>query len=259
MRGEPVPARLYVLLATQAPVGLILRRGPTSYVCTIRWDRRNDAFKVGQWLRGRIYEDFCDLSPDGKHFIYFARKKDPYTAISRAPYLKAVVLIPQRDGWGGGGLFTAPRTYALSRGEGAEGASTKEVRFDPAYPLTEPSVLAARLLRDGWRRVKPTKAAKGVVFEKPIIHGWVLQRIEHTKPKRSGKSSDLVEHRLIQSNTGLAIEGPDWEWADFADGRVYWAAKGKLWAAKPFHRELVRQKELADFNAMKYEQLLAPY
>ncbi len=56
------PACLHVLLARQAPVGVVIRRGPSKAVCTIAWDRKRDQFQIGQWLRGRIYERRADLS-----------------------------------------------------------------------------------------------------------------------------------------------------------------------------------------------------
>src|SRR4051794_37027692 len=65
-RGK-FPARLHVLLARDANVGLVIRRGPSKSVCTILWNRERDTFKLGQWMRGRIYERRSDLSPDGLH------------------------------------------------------------------------------------------------------------------------------------------------------------------------------------------------
>jgi hypothetical protein len=91
---------------------VIIRLDPSNSVCTLLWDRRNDTFKLAQWLRGRIYERRCDLSPDGKHFIYFAMigkwvepMKGSWTAIYRAPYLNAPALWPWGDCWNGGGLL----------------------------------------------------------------------------------------------------------------------------------------------------------
>ena len=66
------PARVHPILARKANTAVIIRRGPSKSVCTLLWDRSNYTFKLCQWLRGRIYDRRCDLSPDGKHFIYFA-------------------------------------------------------------------------------------------------------------------------------------------------------------------------------------------
>ena len=75
------PPRLFVILARDAPVGLIL-------------------------------------------FLYFAMQgsrfptsyKGTWTAVSRAPWLHALVLWPHGDTWGGGGRFLAPRKVALRTG-----------------------------------------------------------------------------------------------------------------------------------------------
>lgn len=75
----------------------------------------------GAWFKGRIYEDKCDLSPDGKLFVYFALKgsynehglPNTWTALSRPPWLKALALWPHGDTYFGGGRFTANRELAL--------------------------------------------------------------------------------------------------------------------------------------------------
>ena len=68
------PARLHAILARRGPNAVVFRRGPSDKVAVIGWDRSNDTFTLGQWLRGRIYPLRCDLSPKGEHLIYFAAK-----------------------------------------------------------------------------------------------------------------------------------------------------------------------------------------
>lgn len=88
----------------------------------ILWDTAKDTFEHGAWFRGRIYEDRCDLSPDGELLVYFAlqgsRNQTSYqgswTAVSRPPWLHALALWPQGDTWGGGGQFTADRKLTLA-------------------------------------------------------------------------------------------------------------------------------------------------
>ena len=120
MPSQRPPARLHVLMATHAPYAVIIRRGPARRVCTIGWDRKTDRFEIGQWLRGRIYEERADLSPDGRHLIYFAANfnwhsetKGTWTAISRAPYIKAISIWAKGDTYFGGGLFLDGRTALL--------------------------------------------------------------------------------------------------------------------------------------------------
>ena len=109
-RKDPKPrarrkCRLSVILARDAPVGVIFRRGPTNWTQVIRWNTATDTFDAGQWFKGRIYERRCDLSPSGEKLIYFAakhhlaRNPDPsyrssWTAISKIPYLTALALWP---------------------------------------------------------------------------------------------------------------------------------------------------------------------
>lgn len=113
-------ARLFVIPARDEPVALIVRRGPSDWCHLIQWETRRDVFTHGAWIRARIYEDRCDLSPDGKLFIYFARGRptDPsythaWTAISRVPWLFALTLWPQGTTYYGGGRFVENRTIAL--------------------------------------------------------------------------------------------------------------------------------------------------
>jgi hypothetical protein len=53
---------------------VVIRLGPSKSVATLLWDRKRNTFHMGQWLKGRIYERRCDLSPDGKHLIFFAMR-----------------------------------------------------------------------------------------------------------------------------------------------------------------------------------------
>src|SRR5574341_2274100 len=106
--SKPFPPRLHAVLASQAPVGVVFRRGPANAVCSVLWDRKKDKFQVGQWLRGRIYERRADISPDGRHMIYFANKGGgAWTAVSRVPWLKAISYYEKNNCWLGGGLFTS--------------------------------------------------------------------------------------------------------------------------------------------------------
>lgn len=109
---------LFVIPARDASVAVILRRGPSAWYHVILWETRCDDFIHGAWFKGRIYEEKCDLSPDGKLFIYSVYQgsrvgssfTDSWTAVSRPPWLHALVLWPQGTTYGGGGQFTSPLT-----------------------------------------------------------------------------------------------------------------------------------------------------
>jgi hypothetical protein len=116
-------AKLHVITARDEPIAVILRRGPSAWYHVILWQTRRDTFSHGAWFKGRIYEDKCDLSPDGSLFVYFVHQGSrggtefthAWTAVSRPPWLHALVLWPQGTTYGGGGQFTAPRElYGVS-------------------------------------------------------------------------------------------------------------------------------------------------
>jgi hypothetical protein len=271
-RGK-FPARLHVLLAREAKVGLVIRRGPSKSVCTILWDRKSDTFKLGQWMRGRIYERRCDLSPAGRKFIYFAMNarsqsetKGSWTAISRAPHLKAIALFAKGDCWHGGGLFLSNREFWLNDGYGhTQLRSSSEVQRNvsgqpPRYFGGEClTVYYNRLQRDGWV-MREEEYQGATLFEKKLPRTWVLRKLAFAEvgaPPGRGCYWDAHELRHESTNTVLAF--PEWEWADYVDGRVVWAAEGQLRAARLGRGELLREKLLHDFNDMKFEAIAAPY
>lgn len=123
MRAASV-CRIFVIFARDAYVAVILRRGPSKWVQVIKWDTRHDTFDDGAWFHGRIYEERCDLSPDGELFVYFAAKHSrhsaddgfgySWTAVSRPPWLYALALWPNECGtWLGGGRFLTNRELSI--------------------------------------------------------------------------------------------------------------------------------------------------
>ncbi len=122
----PAP-RLFVIMARDAPVAVVIRRGPAAWTQLSSWRTDSDEFVVGAWFRGRIYPEKCDLSPDGRLFVYaafqgsrlFTSATQSWTAISRAPWLHALALWPMGTTYGGGGRFLDERRLVL-RGIGVD-------------------------------------------------------------------------------------------------------------------------------------------
>jgi hypothetical protein len=334
-RPEPVPARLHVILAREAPKAVIFRRGPSGQVCTVGWDLETDTFTTGQWLKGRIYEYRSDLSPDGELMIYFAtdfRRPDTirqyaeklreekfgprdengpdqwkdisrqlketgeqleeinrtksaelarfaatpeasapsWTAISRAPYLKALDLWFNGTAWNGGGLFLDNRKAWLNAP--APGIATlRRARFDLKLDISQdfpfdtyyggecPGVYFPRLLRDGW--TAKHQAENSIVYEKPLAFGWALQKLFVNGPPRgSGYGCYWERHRIINPVRRLKIDGTGWRWADYdaPRSRILYAKNGMLFAL-PVAEDFGTPVMLRNFNDMKFEPLKAPY
>ena len=258
-------------------MGVVIRRGPSRQVCTLLWDRRTDTFALGQWLKGRIYERRCDLSPDGTHFIYFAMdgkwhslSKGSWSAISLAPFLKAMTFFPKGDCWNGGGLFIENDRYWLN-GDGchARRRDTTILHRDESYRPTGGrggeclSVYYPRLLRDGW--ILNDHLSAGItdqcdVFEKALGNGWILRKYAHAQVgSPMGKGCYWDEHELVRSQSDLCLKQPEWEWADLDGTRLIWAKTGLLWTGSLTEAGLVESRLLYDFNGMTFERRTAPY
>jgi hypothetical protein len=272
-----ISARIHVLFAPKAKVGVVIRRGPSKTVCTMLWDRRTDEFTLGQWLRGRIYERRCDLSPDGKHFMYFAMNGiwesavgGSWTAISLVPYLKAVTLYPKGDCWYGGGLFLDNRTYWLNGASGhRQPTKLGKLKADPLYTPT-PSyggeclgVYYHRLQRDGWRYVEHVDVDDDSafdLFEKELWWGWTLRKFAHASLKHGiGQGVYHDGHELSRDATSEQFKFHKWEWADYDGHRILWATEGKIFAADLRKNGLGDARELYDFNNMRFSAIKAPY
>ncbi len=275
--AHAVPPRLHVLLARDSAQAVVIRRGPTRHTAVIGWDRKTDRFQLGQWLYGRIYERRCDLSPDGKHLIYFAMNgrwssaaKGSWTAISRVPYLKAVSLFAKGDCWHGGGLFQTPARYWLNDGYGHE-TQLEDLRLQraPEYPWHEgyggecPGVYYIRLQRDGWK-IKHTHLEGGhdqiTLFEKRINGHWHLRKHAHaTVHHPVGRGVYHDTHDLFNARTEETIPKPEWEWAEVDGSRIVWAQGGRIHAGRVEAKGLKGEQVLHDFNGMVFERLAAPY
>jgi len=247
-----VKPRLYVLLARNAPVGLVIRRGPAKTSCVIRWDRTKDRFQVGQWMRGRIYERRCDIAPDGLHWIYFVltgqwgtETKGSYTVLARTPWLRALTLFPEGNTWSGGGLFTGPKEYWVCSGSAPLEKVTRPTppRIDPIF-YPQGGIEDMRLRRDGWVLYEGN-------YERPLPKGWVLRK---TAPgyRKEG-------HGLLHRERQIWLDLPAWEWADWDNGSLVWAEEGCLYRGPLTSKGPGEPELLYDFGPMKFEAIKAPY
>jgi hypothetical protein len=257
--GPNVAARLHVMLARDAPFAVILRRGPSKQVCTIGWNLNDDTFTVGQWLKGRIYERNCDLSPDGQHLLYHAVKFRPidggwqeYTVLSRAPYLKAVKI------WSGkgfyGGVWLDNNHFALHGYD--DGPQLSLFRVSPVGEIEDAPELAQitdptqwRFQRDGWKGSNALVPSGSVEWMKEFA-GWELKL-----KGNGGEVTYAIRGRRLEKTFDCAR----WQWTDFRGERLLWAQDGKIFAAKIWEGGHGPIQQLADFNNRTFEPIAAPY
>ena len=275
-------------MARDAPVAVLLRRGPTNWVELIRWDTSNDTFERGQWFHGRIYERRCDLRPSGNLFVYFAAKHNPkqfqsdytsaWTAVSRPPYFTALSLWPKGDCWDGGGWFEADRRLHLNH----YGDPQPHPNHLAHKKLQVETNLCGRgedlpiyndiLQAKGWTRhvsgnhpssraARETSGASPLRASDPTNKVWFhseagltlrmeLENIDFQKPGGPYHFGHLV----MREEDGEWLQVIDAEWADWdQQGRLVYSQHGKLYAAKPLGQRL-DFVELADFTNDKPQE-----
>jgi hypothetical protein len=235
---------MHVILARQADVGVILRRGPTRWWRITLWDTRRDTFQPGQWFHGRIYPEKCDVSPNGKLFLYFAAKfanRDPsygdsWTAVSRPPYLTALALWPVGGTYGGAGVFIDDRTVAISN------LSPETHPDHPPGPLRILDWSSARNRDSGWMgelapgartRYKEFRKACGNLvlgLEPPASYGGLPRRSVYTLYK-----ANLEPLAMFEAH-----------WADWDQhGRLVATAGGRVLSGKLTRKKALVWRQLA--------------
>lgn len=271
------PPRIHVIVARDAPVAVVFRRGPTKVAATFLWDLDRDTVTVGQWFKGRIYPMRADLSPDGKHMIYFAmdgrwssESKGSWTAVSRAPFLKALAFYPKGDCWYGGGLWRDNHQYWLNDGElkairlSSDVVQTHKIELPAGRTSGEcPGVYFNRLMRDGWQFIHQVNIGRHKtedVFDRRISDNARLVkhfRAELDHPE--GKGVYWEEHKIIGPERQLIAAFPEWEWADVYSSNILWASAGCLYRGEVGTDGILKETMVADLNGLQFEAIAAPY
>ena len=107
---------LHLFFATENSRAVVLYRAKNGLFRLITWETKEDSFEPGQWLKSTIDVSKCALSPDGRHFSFFALSKDAkdwYQAISKPPFFTAVELFSGLTPIGCGAHFLNRDTISL--------------------------------------------------------------------------------------------------------------------------------------------------
>ncbi len=234
--GVDIPApRLFGIPAADAPVVAVIRRGPTDWCHVGRWDVEHDRYESGSWLHGTISPQKCDLSPDGRWFVYSAMKHGDwaagtiYEAVSRLPWLTALAA------WNAGTTYTRGVHFTTAAGESALGApdvgDAAPLLARYGLDLVAPAQFAVERRR-GWvesadtvprEQRGPWDEGDGVTMEKPQPGGSLTLVV--TGGYAGHRSSpDWYEPAEYALSDGADLTVLDAQWAD-------WDHKGRLLAA----------------------------
>lgn len=231
--------RIFGIRARDAGVVAVIRRGPAAWCHVSRWDPYHGEIVHGAWLKGRIYPQRCDVSPDGRWLVALVLKSgarwsvgDAYLAVSRLPWLTALAA------WSTCGTWTRGLHFVDDRARNDSGdPDVGEV--DPIlrrYGLagTRPLTFAVER-RGGWREADGTPPrsrtdawdeirAPDVVMERSRPRGEGILRVSgrHAAFRTFGPAWGRPAYRLADGATERRLD--DVQWAD-------WAADGRLLVA----------------------------
>jgi hypothetical protein len=234
--------RLFGILARDAPVVAVIRRGPSSWCQLGRWTVGAAAtYEPGSWLRATIYPQRCALSPDGRLLSYFAlggparwAAGGTYIAVSRLPWAHALVA------WGTGGTWTQGAEFVDDRtvwdvGDPDEGDAAP-LRRRYGMSLRRPVTYAVER-RAGW-----TESPVSPPYDPSDV--WEIRRAPHIVMQRErpgGHQVLSVRGALAAYRSGDArrFGPPDYrlddrplpgvQWADWApDGQLLVATDAGL-------------------------------
>ena len=195
-----------------------------------------------------------------------------WTAISRAPYLKALSLWWHGTGWNGGGLFQSETEFYLNRPPERIAKTipgVQDCRFKELEPIEELvkeygwghqgeclMVYCYRLIRDGWKELENTEG--GWCFEKHLPNDWTLRK-EFPGGLENWHEIYWERHLLLDADGNELMSGNDWRWAEFdaCRKRIVYAENGALNALEL--KLPLKPILLQDFNDMTFRRIAAPY
>lgn len=274
MQETVVPPRLSVLLARDSANAVVICRHKSKRTAIIGWDRKTDTFEVTQWLKGKLYPSRSDISPDGRHWVYFAMSERgrTYTVLAKVAYLKALDFYPKKDAWNGGGLFFTNNSYWLNDGgwkheigSQTSGMSVKYQWGREAERLQgeDPLIYFRRLRRDSWSDQGYTvinKCNGYNTFRKKINDTLDLIKIYHAGlDYPEGKSPYYEEHVIYNHRTGENMKYPNWQWADVDQERVLWAENGNIYGAGIKDVRVADAAALFETGPLHFQAVKAPY
>ncbi|WP_157463846.1 hypothetical protein [Deinococcus pimensis] len=254
----PAPARLWGLLASEANIAVVFRRGPSRWTRLYLWNTKTDTITPGSWFAGRLYEWMSDLSPDGKHMVYVARNESKrrvqaaaeafdgatmwaWTALCRPPWVRALGLWNASDGWSGGGVFTDNHSFTRNHSAATLRAEIEPAGFDiQGIPGSERlDVVLTALKRTGWHVTQWPDRWRGGGAAKPVV---VRKRTLEAQFISTRKWKTYVKYVSHDAGHALLLDGASW--ADFdQQRRLVFAKEGKLFAVQGAEVQM-----LADLN-----------
>lgn len=238
--------RIFGIPARDAGTVAIIRRGPSAWSHVGRWEPGRGVFEPGSWLKGTIYPQRCDLSPDGRWLVAFILKAgarwhvgSTYLSVSRLPWLSALAAWSTCGTWTRGLHFVDDRAASaigdpdsgdlgpLLRRYGLAGTRPQTFAVERRNGWTESASTPPRAESDAWDEHR----ADAVEMVKPRPRGpATILRVSgrHAAFRSSAPAWGGPRYSLGEGQEEHLLE--DVQWADWSrDGRLLAAtSEGRL-------------------------------
>lgn len=245
----PYP-RISGIIAAEANVAVVFRRGPSRHTLQLLWDMDSDVVTPGQWIKAKVYTKRCDISADGRYLVgafldYSSTRANwsgfhlerwqtsGWTAISRPPYFTALALWFSGGAWNGGGMWTGPKSLRINNFAYQWIQAKKphwRVRVSPMnLPGSEDEpMFGYRLEKRGWKRLRDlrTELTNPGWRERSARFIEAVRDMMTTGHMLGPASLDDIVPRYRTLETGLWVK-------EFAGGRLVReeGREGDVWSA----------------------------
>lgn len=245
---------LHVVRARTASVALIFRRGPGKQVRQVLWQLNGDRFERGQWLRGRVYPERCDLSPNGKLLVYFAmRRGHTWSAVARPPFFTPLAVWEESGTWGGGGVWVANHALHLRTNPAC-------LTLDPKYTLPPGLDLGCwrggslDVVRDGWHIDKAR-----LLKPHPKLAQLFLERVDWDDPGRSPTLPKRpYRYQLHDAKKRTTVDLGPFSWADWDREELVYTYGSQVLRAGMSGRQLEAGRVLVDLANDRFAGMPPP-
>lgn len=240
MKNTP---HLFVIVSSNKNYAVIFRTTGRKLTLLVKWDLTSDLITHGQWIDGRIFNDACDISPNGKYLIYKINKKvttkdkdfGVVTIISRLPNFTALGMWGNRNQYAGGGFFESDDIVHISSDQ-EQVFSSKQGRalntlFDADIAIKEyGSVFNYKRILNQW-------VYKGVENDCKIMQKtsseYRIQELLYLNHKNHMDHTPLLHYNIFDNTDRFLFEISDVDWADFdKKGDLLFAKYGCLYRLK---------------------------
>jgi hypothetical protein len=225
--------RVFGIVASDATVVGVLRRGPSDWFHVGRWDTERGSYEPGAWVRATIYPQRCDVSPDGRWLSYFMlggaatwAAGSTFVAISKLPWVHALAAWGTDGTWTRGAHFVADRRVQElgPPHEGVVDAAT----LGCGLAVTRPVAYAVER-RHGWEEAPGSpERHDGDPWNERRAHRLVMRKSrsggDHDsslelrvrgsyaafRQGEAGNGSNIAEYELLRGPEVVPLTGVQW-------------------------------------------------